>query len=112
MRKWWMSSGASTWLALVGVLPVLWSLLAPVYPTREKCDRVKPGMAEREALEILGPDAERHFVVGGHPGATRGYTTPDGFVLLDVNREGRVISCSFAPNLRSAWERIWWLLSW
>jgi hypothetical protein len=111
MLKWWMPVGMPAVLALVGVVPILGSLSASVYPTRDKCAKVRPGMAEREALEVLGPGLERLFSVGDYPGGPHGYTTPDGFVMLHVDRGGRVTGCSFTPKLRTAWDRIWWSLT-
>jgi hypothetical protein len=106
MLTWWMPAGAPAMLKLAGILPLLWSLAMPTYPTQEKCCEVKPGMTESEALDILGSGLDWQASFGDFKWVTRLYKAEGGFVCLTLGLEDRVTGCTFTPESPSLLDRL------
>jgi hypothetical protein len=111
-RRLLLGTGALALLWLAGCLLVL-SLLPRPDSTKEKCERIKPGMTWETALEILGPVACPGFGIGSLSYETRDFDLPDSQVTIAKDMSGQVLGCEFRPKSPpSIWHRLRRLLPW
>jgi hypothetical protein len=109
MRRMHMATGIVA-LLLLAACVLLVQFLPPAYPTKEKADRIKPGMTMTEAREILDPDPTYCLtrVIAGiwMPEAieqTVMFRFTDGTVFIKttddrVIYDDRVTDCEFEPR--------------